>query len=84
MFIFTGADYDAILSQFPKNPANRKAPDVAGSMDEMWTPALRNLADSFQIRVALDLGLHRIDMGGRASVTKRMYSDFKDRYFTCN
>jgi hypothetical protein len=55
MFIFTGSDYDAILSQFPKDPANRKAPDAAASMDELWTPALRSLADSFQIRVALDL-----------------------------
>jgi hypothetical protein len=61
LFIFTGADYDAILSQFPKNPANRKAPDVAGSMDELWTPALRSLADSFQIRVAIDL------LGGAAA-----------------
>ncbi len=55
MFIFTGSDYDAILSQLPKNPANKKVTDVAASMDETWTPALRGLADSFQTRVALDL-----------------------------
>ena len=55
MFIFTGPDYDAILSQLPRNPANRKVTDVAASMDETWSPTLRGLADSFQTRVTLDL-----------------------------
>jgi hypothetical protein len=55
MFVFTGADYDAILSQFPKSSANRKDLDAGASMDEVWTPTLRNLADSFKTRVALDL-----------------------------
>ena len=55
MFLFTGADYDAILSQLPKNAANKKAPEVAAAMDDSWTPTLRTLADSFQTRVALDL-----------------------------
>src|SRR5580658_4539537 len=40
MFIFTGDDYDAILSQLPKNPANKKVTDVAASLDETWTPTL--------------------------------------------
>ena len=55
LFLFTGADYDAILSQLPKNPANKKAPEVAAAMDQLWTPTFRNVADSFQTRVALDL-----------------------------
>ena len=55
LFIFTGPDYDVILSQLPKSPANRKVTDVAARMDEAWTPTLRNLADSMQTRVALDL-----------------------------
>jgi hypothetical protein len=55
MFLFTGPDYDAILSQMPKNAANRKAPEVAAAMDESWTPTLRSLEESFQTRVALDL-----------------------------
>ena len=55
LFFFTGADYDAILSQFPKNSANKKAAEVAAAMDDEWTPSLRSLADNFQIRVALDL-----------------------------
>jgi hypothetical protein len=55
LFLFTGADYEAILSQLPQNAANRKAPDVAAAMDDAWTPTLRGLAGSFQTRVALDL-----------------------------
>jgi hypothetical protein len=55
LFLFTGADYDAIRSQLPQSAANRKAPEVAAAMDEAWTPALRGLAASFQSRVALDL-----------------------------
>jgi hypothetical protein len=55
MFLFTGADYDAILSQLPKSSVNKKVTDVAGSMDDFWTPTLRNLADSFETRMALDL-----------------------------
>jgi hypothetical protein len=55
MFIFTGSDYDAILSQLPKNSANKKVTDVAASMEDFWTPTLRSLADGFENRIALDL-----------------------------
>lgn len=55
MFLFTGPDYDAILTQFPKDHTNQKVTDVADAMDETWTPTLRSLADSFQTRMALDL-----------------------------
>jgi hypothetical protein len=60
MFIFTGSDYDAILSQLPKNSANRKVTDVAAGMEEFWTPTLRRIGDGFETRIALDL------MGGSA------------------
>jgi len=55
MFIFTGSDYDAILSQLPKNAVNRKVTDVAAKMDDFWTPTLLSLTDSFETRIALDL-----------------------------
>jgi hypothetical protein len=55
LFLFTGADYDAILSQLPASAANRKDPGAAAGMDEAWTPSLRGLSASFQTRVALDL-----------------------------
>src|SRR5207244_1657277 len=28
LFLFTGDDYDQLKSQFPKNPANKKAPEM--------------------------------------------------------
>ena len=55
VFLFTGGEYDAIVSQFPNNPANRKAPEIGAVLDEEWTPALRNLAESYQTRLVLDL-----------------------------
>jgi hypothetical protein len=55
IFIFTGADYDALLSQIPNNPANHKDPAAAAALDQAWTPALENLAASFQTRLVLDL-----------------------------
>ncbi|MBZ5727522.1 MAG: hypothetical protein LAP87_21310 [Acidobacteriia bacterium] len=55
LFLFTGGDYDALLSQLPNNPANRKTPELGPVMDEEWTPVLRNLAASFQTRLTLDL-----------------------------
>ena len=61
VFLFSGEDYDALRSQLPNSPANKKAPDVAAEMDEAWTPTLRNLGESFQTRLTLDL------LGGAAA-----------------
>jgi hypothetical protein len=55
LFLFTGAEYHAIVSQLPDNPANRKVPEIGALLDEEWTPTLRNLAESYQTRLVLDL-----------------------------
>jgi hypothetical protein len=55
IFLFTASDYDGLISQFPKSPANRKTPELAPLMDEQWTPVLRNIGESFQTRLTLDL-----------------------------
>jgi hypothetical protein len=55
IFLFTGNDYDAIVSQFPRSPANRKTPELAAQMDERWTSLLRNIGASYQTRLTLDL-----------------------------
>jgi hypothetical protein len=55
MFLFTGADYDALLSQLPNNPASHKDPAAAAALDQAWTPTLENLSASFETRLALDL-----------------------------
>src|ERR1017187_309736 len=46
LFLFTGTDYDALLSQLPNNPANHKDPEAAAALDEKWTPTLQYLAAS--------------------------------------
>lgn len=55
LFLFTGDDYDQLKSQFPKNPANKKAPEMGAMMDEEWTPVLRNLGASYMTRLTLDI-----------------------------
>ena len=55
VFLFTGDEYDEIISQFPRSPANKKAPEMAPLMDEKWTSVLRNLGESYQTRLTLDL-----------------------------
>ena len=55
IFIFTGNDYDNIISQFPRSPANKKTPEVAPQMDEMWGSLLRNIGTSYETRLTLDL-----------------------------
>src|SRR5579863_4327961 len=55
IFLFTGNDYDEIVSQFPKNPGNRKAPEDAARMDEQWSGLLHNVSESYQLRLTLDL-----------------------------
>ena len=55
LFLFTGDEYDALVSQFPKTPANRKTSELGPLMDEEWTPVLRNIGESYQIRLTLDL-----------------------------
>ena len=55
LFIFTGNDYDALKSQLPSNPANKKAPELGPLLDEAWTSVLRSLGSSYQTRLTLDL-----------------------------
>jgi hypothetical protein len=55
IFLFTGDDYDSLISQFPKSPANKKTPEVAPDMDQLWTSLLRNIGGSYQTRLTLDL-----------------------------
>lgn len=55
IFFFTGDEYDSLISQFPKSPANRKSPEMGPMLDEQWTPVLRNIGESYQTRLTLDL-----------------------------
>jgi hypothetical protein len=55
LLLVTGDDYDALKSQIPSNPANKKTPEAGALMDEEWTPVLRNLGSSYLTRLTLDL-----------------------------
>ncbi|HYW41741.1 MAG TPA: M1 family aminopeptidase [Bryobacteraceae bacterium] len=55
LFLFTGDDYDRLVSQFAGNPTIKKTPELGAVMDEQWTPVLRNLSESYQTRLTLDL-----------------------------
>lgn len=60
VLLFTGDVYEQLMGQMANNPANRKAPEMAPVLDELWSPVLRNLGASYQVRLTLDL------MGSRA------------------
>ncbi len=55
LMLFTGDEYDRLMSQIPRNPANQKTPEIGAVLDEDWSPVLRNLGDSYQARLVLDL-----------------------------
>ena len=55
VLLFTGDVYDRLIGQIAANPANRKAPEMAPVLDELWGPVLRNLGASYQVRLTLDL-----------------------------
>jgi Peptidase family M1 domain len=55
VLLFTGDVYDRLLAQIAANPANRKAPEMAPVLDELWSPVLRSLGTSYQVRLTLDL-----------------------------
>ena len=54
-FLFTGNDYDELKSQFSRSAANKKSPEAAPMLDDEWSSVLRNLGESYQTRLTLDL-----------------------------
>ena len=55
VLIFTGDEYSELKSQFAKSPANKKAPELAQVMQDQWGGVLRNIGESYQTRLTLDL-----------------------------
>jgi hypothetical protein len=55
VLLFTGDVYEQLKAQIDANPGNRKAPELAPVLDEKWSPVLRNLGNSYQVRLTLDL-----------------------------
>ena len=71
VLLFTGDVYDQLKSQMAHNPANRKVPEMAPVLDEQWSPVLRNLGTSYQVRLTLDL------MGGRPNANRLFAGMFR-------
>lgn len=55
LLLFTGNEHEALTSQIARNVFIKKMPDMGALLAERWNPVLRNLAESFQVRLTLDL-----------------------------
>ncbi|HKA02128.1 MAG TPA: M1 family aminopeptidase, partial [Candidatus Solibacter sp.] len=55
LMMFTDDMAARLRGQLAGNETNRKAPELAATLDDYWTPVLRNLATSYQTRLAYDL-----------------------------
>jgi Peptidase family M1 domain len=55
VLLFSGGVYEQLKQQMALNPSNRKVPEMGPVLDEKWTPVLRNLGNSYQARLTLDL-----------------------------
>ena len=55
LLLFTGNEHETLTRQMAQNSTIRKMPDVGAMMAERWNPVLHNLAESFQVRITLDL-----------------------------
>lgn len=55
IFLFTGSAYEELHQAIAASPANKKMPEIGALMDEQYGSVLRNLAESYQTRLAYDL-----------------------------
>ena len=53
--LFTDRTYRDLMAQIGENPANRKSPEMGLTLAPEWSATVRNLAASFESRLALDL-----------------------------
>ncbi len=55
VLLFTDDSYAALTAEMRGSPFNRKVPEMGLLAAEEWSPLVRNLASSYQTRLALDL-----------------------------
>jgi hypothetical protein len=55
LLLFTGNQHQALAAQLASSPSVRKVPETGALMAERWDSVLHNLAESFQVRLTLDL-----------------------------
>ena len=54
VLFFSDDTYAKLTEQIRQNPANRRVPEMGAMMADHWTPAVRNIAASFQVRLVWD------------------------------
>lgn len=55
VLIFSDDSYAKLTEQIQQNAANKKSPEMGVLMAEHWTPVVRNMAASFQVRLVWDV-----------------------------
>ena len=55
VLIFSDDSYAKLTEQIHQNAANKKSPEMGVLMAEHWTPVVRNMAASFQVRLVWDV-----------------------------
>ncbi len=55
VLVFADDSYERLLEQIRQNPFNRQTPDLGSALSIQWTPVVRNIAGSHQVRLMLDL-----------------------------
>jgi hypothetical protein len=73
VLIFSDDTYAKLSEQIHQNAANKKVPEMGALMAEKWTPVVRNIAASFQVRLVWDAllgepqghGFLAVSMSGR-------------------
>jgi hypothetical protein len=55
LLVFTDDTYEALMAEIREKPFSRKVPEMGLLTSEEWSPVLRNIATSYEARLALDL-----------------------------
>ena len=53
--LFTDQTYRDLMAQIAENPSNKKSPEMGLALAPDWNPVIRNLIESFESRLVLDL-----------------------------
>src|SRR5204863_4509403 len=64
VLLFTDHTYRDLIAQLRDNPSNKKSPEMGLVLAPGWNDVVRNLANSFESRLALDLLSGRRDEQG--------------------
>jgi len=83
VLIFSDDTYAKLTGQIHRNAANQKSPEMGAMMAERWTPVVRNIAASLQVRLVWDVllgepqghGFLAVSMSGKKLGNFDLYYD---------